>query len=284
MNDAYWVQCCLMGDVLFRQDCTVGFTMTVSTGPTTYAYTLDLRAGSWFATPLVFWQYVVAQWNAAMPGGAGQASVTLETDPDLANYGKIAITPDDGWGTITSIGVSCTDTTVYPDIGLAATTYTTSGSSVFYLPVVLRCFLTPVWPAVSYERSGSNRTGNVARAHDGTVYSIVGTYQETVSLSLALDRRSQTYDEITDFLRIWRERWARGRAVTFYLDREDIETTSSATVDYGDVLLLSDAQTRIDFSRTIDYKEFQDKLSSVTFVVRTPLPANQINQAYYLLT
>lgn len=280
MNDAYWVQSCLMGDVLFRQDCTVGFTMTVS-GPTTYAYTLPLKAGTWFATPLVFWQYVVEGWNSYVVGG--QASVALETDPDMPHYGKIAFTPDTGRGTITSIGVSCTDTTVYPDIGLASTTYTTSGSSVFYLPAVLRCFLTPVWPAVSYDRGVNNKTGNVTRAHDGTVYSTVGTFQETVSLSLAFDRRDRDYDELTDFVRLWRERWARGRAVTFYLDREDIESTLSTRVDKGDVLLLAE-QTKIDLSRTIDYKEFQDKLSAVTFVVRTPLPATQTKQSYFLLT
>jgi len=272
-----------MGDILFRQDATLKIGIIIA-GPTTYEFTVAVRQGTWFAHALAFWQYLINVWNNGMYltwTTYGTMAVSLDTDPDSANYLKVMITPDSGWGVLTSTYFEVPG--VYADLGLASTPYdmgaVTVPTSVGTLPYVLA----PVWPPVTYERGVSNLSGASGRSHDGTVYSTVGAFQETVNLVLALDRREQRYDEVTDFITLWRERWCRGRSVSFYLDRETMPTVTQPTIGSGDVLVLVSNQDKIDFTRTIAYKEFQDKMADIVFGIKTPTPATAEGQSYYIL-
>ena len=275
MNDAYSFQCCLMGDVLFKEDVTIKVGITVS-GPTTYEWTQSIRQGTWFANALVFWQYIVAQWNTFVVGGT--MSVSAELDPDAAGYGSITLSPDSGWGTLVSTYFEVPG--AYLEVGLASATLDIGSA---FVPTVVANppgWLVPCWPPTTYERGVSNLTGSSERGHDGTVYSVSGQFQETRVLGLALDRRSQNFDEVNDFIGIWRDYWCRGRSVTYYLDREDIPTVSQDTIGSGDILVLTGHQDRIDFSRVIAYKEFQNKTSDITLGVR---PSVVPGQSYMIL-
>lgn len=280
MNDAYSLQCCLMGDILFRQDATVRIGIIIS-GPTTYEFQLAVRQGTWFANALVFWQYLINLWNVSMPSSAGTMAVTLDTDPDSANYRKVIITPDPGWGTLTSTYFDVPG--VYADVGLPTQVYDMGSVYVPTSVGTLPYMLSPVWPPVSYTRSVTNLTGDVKKAHNGVTYSTAGATQESINLALALDRREQRFDELDDFIELWRMRWVRGRAVTFYLDRENMPTAHQTTIGEGDVLVLSGHQDSINFSRVVPYVEFQDVLSEVTFAQRTPTPVTSEGQNYYIL-
>lgn len=277
MSD-YSLQCCLMGDILFRSDVTLRIGI-IRTGPVTDEQQIEIRQGTWFANALVFWKYLIDAWNTTYVGGT--MAVSIDTDPDSATYRKITVTPDSGFGTLISTYFDVPD--AYADVGLPTAVYD-MGS--VYVPTIVGevpYLLTPVWPPTVYTRSANNLTGETKRAHDGSVYSVAGGFQESVNLGLALDRRDQRFDEVDDFIQLWRERWCRGRAVTFYLDRENMPTVNQATIGEGDVLVLSGHQDRISFSRVIPYLEFQDALSEVAFSVRTPIPASAEGQSYYVL-
>jgi len=257
-------QSVLMGDVLFRTAATLGITLTVS-GPTSYTWTETVEAGTWFSSPLALAQYMVSAWNGATAGNS--MSVTLVSDPTNSNFRKLAFTPDTGLGTITAFSITVNE--VYTDLGFSATTTALgSGTSVKYsgaCPYVL----IPYWPIAKYDRGVENLTGASGMAHDGTMYSSGGAFQRTVALSLALDRTDMT--EVTLWMRMWRDRLTRGRAVTFFLYSTQLPSTWTVDLNgTAEVLELSNSGENLEFTRMIEYRQLIDYSRDLTLVHRTP--------------
>lgn len=257
-------QSVLMGDVLFRASATVGITLTVS-GPTSYTWTETIAAGSWFSSPLALAQYMVNAWNGATAGSS--MAVTLVSDPTDTNYRKLAFVPDTGLGTITAFSITVGE--VYADLGFsAATTALGSGTSTKYSGVC-PYVLVPYWPMAKYERGLDNLTGASAMAHDGSTYSSGGSFQRTVNLSLALDRTDMT--ETTAWMKLWRDRLTRGRAITLFMQRSNLPTTWTVDINaIAEVLELRNEGENLDFTRMIEYRQLIDYSRDLALVHRMP--------------
>ena len=257
-------QSVLMGDVLFRNASSIGITLTVS-GPTSYTWTETVAAGTWFSSPLALAQYMVNAWNGSTAGN--NMAVVLVSDPTDTNYGKLAFTPDTGLGTITAFSITINE--CYADLGFsAATTALGSGTSVKYsgkCPYVL----VPYWPTVKYERGLDNLTGSSSMAHDGTMYSAGGAWQRTVLLSLALDSTDST--ETNVWMKLWRDRLTRGRAVTFFMRSNLLPSVWTVDINgLAEVLELVNEGEQMEFTRMIEYKKLIDYSKDLSLVLRAP--------------
>lgn len=254
-----------MGDVLITTPTVIGFHQTVS-GPATYSWAEALDTGTWFATPLHLVQYIIYKWNSSIPGG--QASATIETDPDSTNYGKISITPDTGLGTISSALIEIGDTTVAAECGLSGTL--TAHNSLTAIPYILA----PLWPLHFYERETEALTGYASPAHDGTPYSFFGHFREKVSVGVSIDRTVNSFSEFTRWRTLWNKRWGAGRAVTLYCDRTLVQTSYDGASELADaeaLVLESPPTDKLRARRMVDWKEYIDKQETFTFGVRKPL-------------
>lgn len=253
-----------MGDVLFRTAAVIGVQLTVS-GPTNYTWTETVEAGAWFSSPLALAQYMVNAWNGATAGS--NMAVVLVSDPTDANYGKLAFTPDSGLGTITAFTVTVNE--VYADLGFAsAATSLGSGSSVKYSGVC-PYVLVPYWPTAKYERGLDNLTGSSNMAHDGTMYSAGGAWQRTVNLSLALDRTDIA--ETSAWMKLWRDRLTRGRAITFFMRSDLLPTTWTTDLNgLAEVLEMPNEGERLEFERMITHRQLIDYSKDLALVWRTP--------------
>lgn len=278
MNSA--LQSTFLGDILFRASTVLEITVTVA-GPTTYTWTDTVLPGTWFASALHLWQYMVYQWNQNMPAAAGQMAVTLVSDPEDANYGKFLITPDLGWGAISDMQFEVGSQ--YAEMGITdgGGSWSTGPEAGAFYTVAAQHILSPYWPPREYTRGMDALNGYSALSQDGTAYSIAGTSQETVKLSITVDRNSD-YTETDAWVALWADRWTRGRAVTFYMDRSDLPTVWAATVGRADVLTLAEADKSIDFKRLVEYKEVQDTTDG-TFVIKPAWPVTDYGQSYYLI-
>lgn len=265
-----------MGDILFREEATVFIKETVSAGPTTYSWAEAFPAGTWFSSPLALLQYMVAGWNSESFGGG--MGVTLDSDPESAHYRQFVFQPDPGPGTITAFNVLIPQ--VYADCGLSSADHNLgSGSSIKYsseAPYVL----TPFWPPAQYAHAVENLTGYGDLAHDGTAYSMAGTSQRKVTLSVALDRSSGSFAETTLWMRLWRDRWTRGRAVTFFMDRSALPLDWDADLVDADVLELPSSGESLDFTRMIELKETINYSKPVEFVHRKMRPSNIDHESF----
>lgn len=260
-----WVQSTFMGDIIFTEDVQVVVSMEVS-DPATYAVTIDIGAGSWFASPLHLWQFACYVWNLNMLGGAGTMTATLVSDPTDANFGKLLVTPDSGWGTITDLDFTF-PSSVYADLGLAAATWNLGpGGTPQYTANQIGCLFGPLWPLAEMVRAFDNLTGYSGRAADGTAYSVAGGGQETLALSVNIDRSD--FVELDAWVSLFLDRWSRGRSVVFYLDRDDLPTAFSYSLDGGELLTLTESLNNLDFQRLVDHTETQDSSNSVKFGVR----------------
>lgn len=240
----------LLGDVVFTAAATASITLVVS-GPTSYANSESIAAGTWFASPLHLLEWLVAQWNASIPGG--QMSVTWVSDPDDANYGKFAVVPETGLGTVTSLTFAIPE--VFAACGLASASVDLgAGSSTKYTGAAPSA-MTFFWPVALYNRRVDVLSGYSAYAEDGTVYSMEGAHQETHELSFALDRYGG-YDEVDAWLGLWLSHWSRGRSVFFALDNNDLG---------AGVSLVCEAQDRLDFRRLIEQTNSLDYTAAITF-------------------
>lgn len=271
-----------LGDILFTTTANCSVSMTV-TGPTTYTWSATFERGTWFASALHLWQYMANQWNlSAAPAAGGQMTVTLVSDPEDTNYRKFLITPDTGYGTITAISFVVEG--VYLDMGMTADTWNYGATSgAFYTVNQATHLMTPYWPLREYTRGVDTLSGYADRAQDGTPYSLAGATQETVQVGVSLERTSD-YAETDLWLTLWLDRWSRGRAVTLYVDREDLPTAWATTVGRADVLVLTQARKSIDFKRLVEYKEVQDAMESVQFGIKPAWPITSYGQSYFLVT
>lgn len=263
MADHTDFNCCLMGDILIPSNLTCSVSLTVST-PTTYAVSVVLQKGDWFASALHMFQYLVKAWNDSIPGG--QMTVTLVTDSASANFGKFAVTPDATLGTVTAFVVGVPS--VYASLGLSSASHSLgAGSTVKYTGAV-PYVLVPFWPPMSYNSRIDTLQGSVDRAEDGTVYSTAGVSQVGVSLALALDRY-QGYSETTTWLSLWLDIWSRGRSVVFYMDADGLPVSSAATLSNGQSLVCEN-QDGLDFTRLVDYSVAADYTKVVELLLRKP--------------
>lgn len=255
-------QCCLMGDIVFRSPVTIGITLTASGSD--YAWSGTLDAGSWWPNALDLALYMVDAWNSTQ---GGSMQVRLIHDPVDTHYRRLEFTPETGFGTVEALTISVPDE--FALLGLpTASTDLGSGSSVKYTGL-LPNVLTPYWPPALYQFGVDNITGYSEMAHDGTMYSTRGQSQRTVTLSVALDRTT-SFDETLVWMRLWRDRWTRGRSVTFYLDRSKIPESWDTTLSDCDILELPNSGELLDFSRMMQFKELLDYSREVQFVHRVP--------------
>ena len=268
-------QSTFMGDVVFRQSATISLSVTVA-GPNTYTWSETVDAGTWFPSAYELVRYMVSGWNTLL---GGDMEVSLVTDPSNSDYQKIAITPDGGFGTITSLVLTVPE--IWADLGFSSAAHDFgSGNSVKYsgrVPYVL----TPYWPISQYELGVENLTGYSEAAHDGSVYSIAGTTQRTLSLNVALDR-SSNFDETVLWMQLWRDRWSRGRAVVFYLDNKRVPAAGASwnpSFAHCDVIEIP-ANTPMTFQRMMDTKEWINYTQSIQFIHRR-VRTNDFHQIKY---
>lgn len=262
MTDITDYRATLMGDILFTVDVTCTITLTVA-GPTVYADSVNVAKGTWFASPLHFMQYLVSEWNASIPGG--QMSVTFVSDPEDANYRKLAFVPETGLGTVTQFNIAIP--TYWSEFGLSsASTNLGAGSSTKYSPSAVPNTMTLFWPVASYNRRVDTVLGYSEYAEDGTIYSTAGPTQDVVELSFALDRY-QDYSEPTYWRGLWLTRWSVGRSVAFYLDNATLPTSWSTSLGDG-LSLVSEKVDSLDFERMVDRTEAIDYTRVHGFLVR----------------
>lgn len=264
MTNDFDFRCVLMGDILFRSATAVGISLTVA-GPTTYSWTLTLDSGTWFSSGLSFLQWMVQSWNSSIPGG--QMSVTLVTDPLDSNYGKYAFVPETGLGTVNEFKIQAPG--VFSDLGLSSADHDLGSDTLTKYSGAIPVVLSPYWPPSAYSRGVDNLTGYSGQAHSGKVYSVAGLAQSKVTLGLALDR-SSSFDESKAYMRLLRDRWSRGRAVTLYLDASNLPTSWSSTVSNAEVLELPSNDQRANFSRMMENRELINYTEPTTFVRRMP--------------
>lgn len=246
MSDVTDYRASLLGDVIFTAPATASITLVVS-GPATYTHNVSIAAGTWFASPLALLELLVSAWNDSIPGG--QMSVTWVSDPDDANYGKFAVVPETGLGTVTSLTFAIPE--VFAACGLASASVNLgSGSSTKYTSAAPHA-MTFFWPVAVYNRRVDVLSGYSAYAEDGTVYAVEGAHQETHELSFALDRYGG-YSEVDAWLGLWLSHWSRGRSVYF-------------TLGDGGISLVCEAQERLDFSRLIEQTNSLDYTATITF-------------------
>lgn len=276
MADHTDYNCTLMGDIVIPSDITCSITLVVS-GPTTYTQPVVLQQGDWFASALHLLQYLVDYWNDSIPGG--QMSVTLVTDHEDAHFGKFAVVPETGLGSVTSLTVSIPS--IYAQLGLSSAAHDFgSGSSTKYSGVV-PYVLTPYWPAASMNYKIEVHQGVTERAEDGTVYSTAGVAQDGLSLGLTLDRY-QGYSETLAWLSLWTERWSRGRSVVFYLDNSNLPTAWATTLSNAYSLVAAE-QGSLDFTRLVEYSKAADYTKPSDFLVRKPRYGDTYNLPAYEL-
>lgn len=261
MSDITDYRATLMGDVVFYTGGTASITMTVA-GPTVYAHSEVIAPGTWFASPLHFWQWLVAQWNAATSGD--DMSVTLVADPEDANYRKFEVTPETGLGTITSLVVAIPE--VYAACGLASASEDLgAGNTVKYTsaaPFVLTFF----WPVAVYNRRVDVMSGYSTYAEDGSIYSTEGEHQEMHELSFALDRYNG-YNEAIWWVSLWTYYWARGRSVAFYLDNLSLPTAWTDDLGEG-ISLVSEPVNDLSFDRLVEQTNSIDYSALASFYER----------------
>lgn len=261
MSDITDYRATLMGDIVFYTGGEVTISMTVS-GPATYEHSEVITPGTWFASPLHFWQWLVSQWNANTVGD--EMSVELVADPEDTNYGKFKVTPETGLGTITALSVTIPE--VYAACGLASATVDLGAGNTVKYTGVAPYVLTFFWPVAVYNRRVDVLSGYTDYAEDGTVYSTEGEHQEMHELSFALDRYNG-YDEVSRWLALWTYFWARGRSVAFYLDNLALPTVWATTLGDG-LSLVSEPVNDLSFDRLVEQTNSIDYSALASFYER----------------
>jgi hypothetical protein len=248
-----------MGDVVFETDAT--FTFTIA-GPVTYD--VNILAGSWFASALHLWLYVLSQANAGL-----STSYTVALDPETR--------------ILTFTGNPSCDVPTVDGIGFA------SGSQTLTTSAALDGVFSPVWPIVSLSFAVDNLNGGACAAADGTMYTYHGAAQEKCSVSLFVDRTSGAWSEWQAWLYMWHTYWLQGRFVVLYIDEADVAAlTATGRLGTGIALQFSAGQTGDDavhrFSRLVENANRRDLTDRLTFYVRRGIPEENADQAWYLRT
>lgn len=217
---------------------------TYTPGP---SHTVTIKAGSWFASALHVWLYVLGQANTAL-----STSYTVTLDPDtrvLTFTGSPVVTVPD-----------------VPGLGFAA------GSATLTTSAALDGVFSPLWPIVNLSYGVENLTGYSAAAQDGTMYSLAGAWQETCSLSVSIDRTAGAWSEYTAWVYLWHTYWLRGRFVVLYIDSDDLPTTDTAAITPGLLLQVAggdygDKPAHM-FNRLVENADRRDITDDVTYYVK----------------
>jgi hypothetical protein len=227
-------------------------------------HTVSLTPGSWFASALHFWQYILADANTWL---VTTYAVTLNPETRV----------------LTVTGSPTVVVPTIPDIGWAA------GSQTLTTSTALTAVFHPAWPVVSLTHSAENQTGNTTLAQDGTAYSIRGEYQRYLALSIPIDRMSGTWDEYRRWVYLWQNYCMHGRALCFYKDSAELPTAATARLGTGWALQYaaadsSNASPVHTLSRLVEHADRRDITSNINFLTRRGIPAYADDQAWYLPT
>lgn len=245
-----------MGDIVIEEDVT--FTFTIS-GPTVHA--LDVVAGSWFASALHLWLYVLSQANANL-----STSYTVTLDPDTR--------------ILTFTGSPSCNVPDLAGCGFA------QGAQTLATSAALPSVFSPVWPIVSLSFAVDNLSGYGAAAQDGTLYALAGAAQEECSVTVPIDRMSGNWDEWYAWAAIWHAYWLQGRSVTLYIDEADLPTTATGRLGTGIVLQFGggemDKQPVHRFTRLVENANRRDLTENLRFYCRRGIPESNSDQAWFL--
>jgi hypothetical protein len=232
-----------MGDIVFTDDAAFVFT---APGPVTH--TVDITGGSWFASALHLWLYLLSQANTAF---STSYTVTLDETTRVLTFtgSPVCDVPDvDGIGFAAGVG----------------TTLTTSAA--------LAGVFSPVWPIISLNYGVDNLTGYSAAAQDGSTYTLAGAWQETCNVRMFIDRTNGTWSEYTAWQYMWHTYWLQGRFVVLYIDSDDLPTTAAGTITPG--VLLQYAVGAVDtkpvhmFNRLVENADRRDSTDDIRFHVK----------------
>jgi hypothetical protein len=210
-------------------------------------YDVTINAGSWFASALHVWLYVLSTVNTAM---STSYAVTLDADT----------------GVLTFTGSPTVDVPDVPGLGFAA------GSATLTTSAALDGVFSPEWPIVSLTYGVENLTGYSTVAQDGTPYSLAGAWQESCSLTVAINRAGGAWQEYQAWLYLWHTYWLRGRFVTLYIDEDDLPTTATGFITPG--IILQYAQGALDtkpvhmFNRLVENINTRDLTDNIGFSIK----------------
>ncbi len=255
-----------LGDCLVTTATTVIF--SIDNGGVE-ASSIPLPKGSWFAHAFVMMDYLVDEHNLQV-GAAHEITLALPS-PFLGNSTLSwtgALTTTIAQEIRTCIGFGS-------DLAADSSGFLSMGppDPALFSPRILK----------DYQRSSIHHGGSVKYSNDGTVYSILGQFQEQRQVSIFLDRQLDSFTQYNEWLQLWEERWRVGRAVTFYPATVDISIDQS-TVGSGDVLKAPELPV-LDFDRISREQDNLFIFSSpdYTFQLRNPVPLTAgFDQAIYI--
>ena len=210
------------------------------------SHSVTITAGSWFASALHMWLYVLGQLNTAE---GLSATVTLDIDTRTLTIAgaPVCVVPD------------------IAGIGYAPGTQTLGVSSE------LTSVMSPVWPLPAISFGVENLTGKAAVAHDGTTYSLAGASQETCAITVSIDRMSGEWTEWLQWAAIWHDYWLQGRYVCVYVDSEELPDDATGLIAPGIALQFAgatDAQPVHRLTRLVENKDARDLTDNLSFSVR----------------
>ena len=219
--------------------------------------TLDVAAGSWFATPLNALAYALEQFNLDGDYSLGTLAFSIETDAG-ANQGKVTVTGFAGTLLI-DLGADLNDRLALPSVATAPPYTTGAMAGVFWA----------TFQVSEYTRSSELIDGGSTRGFNGSVFSVRGLVQPKRDISVLLDMRAGR-TEWLGWVAMWEDYWRLGKSVAFYLDSTQLPTSGSDIGD-GESLVVEDADA-LNPKRLDEYQNLITEDGPHTFFLRRSTP------------
>lgn len=238
-------------DVVLTADTTAVLSRTDGTSAT-----VAMRSGSWFASGLHMLAHIVDTYNTTGNGG-GAVSNTIA----LTMVHEGSKDADNGKGKMTWSGGN-TLTLAWSANATEATAVTGQGVFSSQASPVAADFapfneLELTFPPVTYSIGSMPRGAAMQAAADSTLYSIQGSVQRTVSMSVNIDIGSgYNAGEYEGWLTLFKSYWFGGRSVLTLVDPVSYAATTLVSSGVGKAhSLVSLENADITFSRLVESKE-----------------------------
>lgn len=219
--------------------------------------TLDIAAGSWFATPLNALAYALEQFNIDGDYSLGTLAFSIETDAG-ADQGKVTVTGFAGTLLI-DLGSDLNTRLALPSVATAPPYTTGAMAGVFWA----------TFQVSEYTRSSELIDGGSTRGFNGSVFSVRGLVQPKRDISVLLDMRAGR-TEWLGWVAMWEDYWRLGKSVAFYLDSTQLPTSGSDIGD-GESLVVEDADA-LNPKRLDEYQNLITEDGPHTFFLRRSTP------------